>query len=118
MHARIRYSSLVCLLCGTASLWGQDGARAPDFTREVRPLLARFCFKCHGPDEKTRKAKLRLDLPPKAASDAIVPGNPDASALVARVYAADPEMVMPPPSTKMALSAAQKAVLKRWIAAG
>ena len=32
-----------------------------DFTRDVRPLLARHCFKCHGPDPKARKAKLRLD---------------------------------------------------------
>ena len=34
---------------------------APDFQREVRPILARHCFKCHGPDKKTRKAKLRLE---------------------------------------------------------
>ena len=32
------------------------------FTGRVRPILARHCFKCHGPDDKARKAKLRLDF--------------------------------------------------------
>jgi hypothetical protein len=84
---------------------GQSG---PDFARDVRPVLARYCFKCHGPDEKTRKAKLRLDMPGKLPADE----------LLARIASSDPELVMPPPSTKTVLSAQQKDVLRRWIAAG
>jgi len=49
-----------------------------------------------GPDEKTRKAKLRLDVLPGLSSEAIVPGKPDASALVGRIFAADCEWCMPP----------------------
>ena len=91
---------------------GQPNAKpspsAPDFTREVRPLLAKFCFKCHGPDEKTRKAKFRLD----------VSGQVEKSELVERITSNDPDTMMPPPSTKMALSAEQKNVLKQWMATG
>src|ERR1700761_7538469 len=34
----------------------------PDFNREIRPLLAQYCFKCHGMDDKGRKGGLRLDV--------------------------------------------------------
>jgi hypothetical protein len=95
-------------------VWAND----PDFTREVRPLLARYCFKCHGPDEKTRKAKLRLDDPKIAHKSVIVAGKPDKSELIHRVFSADADKVMPPPSTKTALSKEQKELLKRWVAAG
>jgi hypothetical protein len=35
---------------------------AVNFTSQIRPLLAAKCYHCHGPDESSRKAKLRLDL--------------------------------------------------------
>ena len=38
-----------------------EPARPIDFSREVRPILANYCFPCHGPDDKARKAGLRLD---------------------------------------------------------
>ena len=61
-------------------------AQEPDFNRDVRPILAGKCFKCHGPDEKTRKGDLRLDVR-GAAADALNPGKADASELVKRVHA-------------------------------
>jgi hypothetical protein len=97
---------------------------AADFTRDVRPILARHCFKCHGPDDKARKGKLRLDVRDpaigqgKSGRRAIVPGKPDESELIRRIFATDSTEVMPPPATKNPLSEAQKQSLKRWIAAG
>ncbi len=110
------------VLWGCLLAWAADAApvRAdgPDFAREVRPVLARYCFKCHGPDKAKRKAGLRLDVRESAVESVIVPGRPDQSELLARITAADPRKVMPPPSTQTALTASQKAVLKKWIAAG
>ncbi|MDP7010232.1 MAG: c-type cytochrome domain-containing protein, partial [Verrucomicrobiota bacterium] len=33
------------------------------FNRDIRSILSENCFKCHGPDGKKRKGKLRLDVP-------------------------------------------------------
>ena len=99
-------------------------ADAPDFNREVRPILSNYCFKCHGPDDKARKSKLRLDVreealkPAKSGGHAIVPGKVDQSELVTRIFSEDEEERMPPAATKKELSAEQKDVLKRWIGSG
>jgi hypothetical protein len=78
------------------------------------------CFACHGPDAGARKAGLRLDRREVAVEKAaIVPGDPDKSELVHRIFWDDePSKVMPPPRTKKTLTAAQKDLLKRWVAAG
>lgn len=94
------------------------------FATRVRPLLATYCFKCHGPDEKNRKARLRLDVraeamkPARSKARALVPGKPDESELVARVFSTDESEVMPPPSTRQTLTEEQKQLLKRWVAEG
>ena len=99
--------------------------RADDFfAREVRPILAGHCFKCHGPDDQARKAKLRLDRREDAlragrsGHKAIVPNKPEASELLARISSDDHDTLMPPPSAKLPLSAAQKKTLERWIREG
>lgn len=95
-----------------------------EFLRDVRPILSTHCFKCHGPDDKTRKAGLRLDTregaiaPVKSGARAIVPGNVGQSTLIERVESGDPDEVMPPPSTKHVLSDRDKAILRRWIERG
>jgi mono/diheme cytochrome c family protein len=97
---------------------------APDFNREIRPILSRNCFACHGPDEHDRRGGLRLDDRAAATSDAesgaiaIVPGKPAESEIVSRIHATDPDLVMPPPESNHVLTAAQKDLLERWIAAG
>lgn len=100
------------------------GATTPDFTKDVRPILSRHCFKCHGPDDKTLKGELRLDIrehalrPAESGERAIVPGKPDESELVKRILSSDSDDVMPPPSAKIPLSEEQKDILRKWIAAG
>ena len=94
-----------------------------DFNYEIRPIISAKCFHCHGPDEKSRKAKLRLDLREEALKEhedgrTIVPGDVKASALIARITSKDRDEVMPPPKEDHALSAAEIELLKKWIAQG
>jgi len=90
-----------------------------DFNRDVRPILSDHCFKCHGPDEKERKAELRLDTRESAVGqEVIVPGKSDQSELVRRITAQDPAQRMPPPSTGKRLTQSQIETLRRWIDQG
>lgn len=96
---------------------------AIDFSREIRPILSENCFFCHGPDEKKREAGLRLDdeTAAKSSNDgviAVVPGDPEKSALIQRIVATDPDEIMPPPKQHKTLSPAQIALLKQWIQEG
>ena len=112
---RLRFTSLVLCIVSTMPATAAE----PDFARDVRPILAQFCFKCHGPDDKARKAELRLDDRQQALEHgAFVPGKPAESELVERVFATEADKVMPPRSTKTVLTDAQKQTLKTWIAAG
>jgi hypothetical protein len=94
-----------------------------DFSRQIRPLLADRCFRCHGPDEATREADLRLDVRQRATAEldsgesAIVPGKPQESSLMARILSQDWDR-MPPPEAGDALSRDEVSLLRRWIAGG
>ena len=89
------------------------------FNRDVRPILSENCYACHGPDKNQRKAKLRLDVREVALErEAIVPGKPDQSKLVERIFTDDSDDVMPPPKSGKKLTQRQKETLKQWIAAG
>ena len=90
-----------------------------EFNRDVRPILSDNCFYCHGNDPKHRKAKLRLDVREAALKkDAFVPGEPDESDLIERIFSDDEEELMPPPDSHKKLTDQQKEILKRWIAQG
>jgi hypothetical protein len=120
--------------CGISLLWLTPtpevrGAlpseeQAVDFNDQVRPILARHCFKCHGPDDKARKAKLRLDAREQALRTAgsgarpIVPGRPDESELVRRIFEEDTSERMPPPEAKLSLAMRDQQLLKQWIGQG
>jgi len=97
------------------------GIKEPiNFSRDVMPILSDYCFQCHGPDEKARKGKLRLDTHEGAfrKKELIVPGKSAESELIKRLISIDEEEVMPPPASKRKLSAKQIDTIKRWIEQG
>src|SRR5947209_13077284 len=87
------------------------------FGRDILPILSENCFRCHGPDSKARKARLRLDTH-EGALRVIVPGKSAASALIRRISAASRKELMPPPKSNRKLTAGQKELLRRWIDQG
>ena len=115
-----------CLRIGVvlASVAAAAPAADVDFARDVQPILAGRCFKCHGPDEETQEAGLRLDRRESAVAEldsgdrALVPGDPAASMLLERVVTDDEDLRMPPTSEGDGLSPAEIDVLREWIAAG
>src|SRR5436190_23485031 len=94
---------------------------AVDFSRDVRPILADTCLRCHGQDAKQRQSGLRLDIreealkPAESGEAAIVPGKAAESSLVARVFSADESERMPPTDSQKKLTSEQKSLLKRWV---
>jgi len=94
------------------------------FNRDVRPILADTCFKCHGPDSVARQADLRLDREQNArgvtgeGSALIVAGDAKASALYQRIVSEDPDQKMPPADSGKSLTAEQIDTLRRWIDEG
>jgi mono/diheme cytochrome c family protein len=120
-----------------ASLWAASAAwltlhpvqaAQPDapvnYNHDIRPILSNNCYKCHGPDAEERKAGLRLDnrtaalTPTESGRKVILPGKPDASLLIRRINSNKPDFIMPPPDSNKKLTAAEKELLKRWIAQG
>jgi hypothetical protein len=97
---------------------------APSYNRDVRPILSSNCFACHGADAKHREADLRLDTQEGAHGEgesgdlAIVPGDPDASAIWQRINTTDLDDLMPPSDSHKTITAEQKKTLRLWIEAG
>ena len=95
-----------------------------EFNRDIRHILSDNCFSCHGPDEKTRQAGLRLDLAEpsrqklESGKVAIVPGNVTGSELVRRILTENSNERMPPPDSGKHLTSVQTDLLQRWIAQG
>ncbi|MGL4555176.1 MAG: PSD1 and planctomycete cytochrome C domain-containing protein, partial [Gemmataceae bacterium] len=95
-------------------------ARTVDFDRDVRPLLARACFSCHGPDKQ--RGGLRLDHGPSAltggTSGPVLKKKDSANSRLIHVVAGlDPDAKMPPGEGK-ALKPDEVALLRAWIDQG
>ncbi|NQV24397.1 MAG: DUF1553 domain-containing protein [Rhodopirellula sp.] len=91
--------------------------RAVRFSTDIHPILSDRCFACHGPDEESREAELRLDMAPEA-DDIVVPGKPADSELMRRIMSTDPDEQMPPPGHGKPLTRAETNLIHRWIVSG
>ena len=108
--------------CGCLGLFlasPATGVEKISYNRDIRPILSDNCFHCHGPDQKTRKGKFRLDVREDAvAKGAIVPGKPQESELITRIFGLHQAEPMPPLEAHKTVTTAQKELLRRWIGAG
>jgi hypothetical protein len=108
------------VLVATALVTGVSQAQEIDFGRDIQPILARRCYKCHGPDKD--EGGLRLNRQDavlaklESGEHAVVPGKPEASALLLRIAADDADVRMPP--EEKPLAKAEIELIRRWIAAG
>ena len=110
-------------LIALAGIPALRAAEAIDFSRQILPILSDACFRCHGPDAGSRKAKLRLDqreglFRTRDDITVVAPGKPEASEMLLRIVSKDPEEVMPPPDSTRQLKPAEAALLRRWVASG
>jgi len=110
------------IICGLLPLPPLGAEERVSFNRDIRPIMSDTCFHCHGFDAKSREAGLRLDLrdaalrPTEGDVVPIVPGDPDSSEIIRRIFAADEPM--PPESAHKPLTDAQKQLFRRWVAEG
>ncbi len=109
----------LCIVC-FALVTTVAGETPIDFNREIRPLLAKHCYACHGAD--TAESNLRFDLRDSATQKAesgaiaIVPGKSSESEILKRVTSHDDSDRMPPEGEP--LSEKQVQLLQRWIDEG
>ena len=95
-----------------------------DFNFHIKPILSDRCYNCHGPDEENRQGGFRLDLRDSATGEAdsgmhpIMPGDADASEILARLTSDDPSMRMPPEESKLSVTAEEIALIRKWIEQG
>lgn len=117
---------LVSLVVMDSLAVGADDFKLPDtvrFDRDIKPIFSNTCFVCHGPDEKARKAKLRLDVRDVAIASrkdvrAIVPGKPSESEAYYLISEAAADEQMPPADFNKQLTPRQIALVKKWIEQG
>ncbi len=115
---------LAAVLIVAQSALASNVQAAIDFNRDIRPILSDNCVRCHGPDDRARKAGLRLDtregllLPGPDGSRAVIPGKSADSPLLQRLIATDEDDRMPPAKSGKALSPTQITAVRAWITEG
>ncbi|MCC6881801.1 MAG: hypothetical protein IT576_06600 [Verrucomicrobiales bacterium] len=109
----------VAFFLGASSRGHCSDEAIPGFNRDIRPLLAKHCFACHGPDAAKRKADLRLDDREVAVSaGAIKPGHAEDSEIWRRLTSTDQEEIMPPPGKGDPMPKEGMEKVRQWIESG
>ena len=99
---------------------GTAFAEPIDFVRDVRPVLQKHCYSCHGAEKQ--KSSLRLDIKSEALKGgetygpSVIAGKAEASPLIQLVSSEDTDQRMPPEGER--LSAAEIAALTKWVEEG
>ncbi len=95
-----------------------------DYNFDVKPILSDRCYTCHGPDENSRKADLRLDIEEeafrklKSGNYALVKGSLSKSEVYHRLVSTDPEYMMPPPESELSITPEEIAIIAKWLDQG
>ena len=97
-------------------------AAAVDFSRDVQPILNKNCIACHGGVKEAGGVSFifRDQVLGKGESGntVVVPGDPDASEMIARITTDDLDDLMPQPDHGPRLSDSDVDTLRKWIAEG
>src|SRR5262249_19724809 len=126
VHSRTPWIGVGGVLCALLAICdrgigGEPGPDKIEFDRQIRPILAENCFACHGPDDRARKAKLRLDTKQGAFARlrgggfALVAGNVSESELLQRIASPNADERMPPPKSGKKLAPQQVELVRQWI---
>ncbi|RIK82219.1 MAG: hypothetical protein DCC68_06975 [Planctomycetota bacterium] len=94
---------------------------AIDYAKDVKPILAKHCYACHGAEKQESGLRLHTKQTALAGGDggiAIKPGDAAGSPLLARVAGIGDDERMPPPDEGDALSAKEVGILRAWIEQG
>src|SRR5690242_245057 len=111
-----------CLLASGLLPW--SASAEVRFNRDIRHIMSDTCFRCHGPDKSARMMDLRLDIRDQALKPLldgkipIVPGKPEQSEIIRRIFATDQSEIMPPEYAHKAITQAQKEIIRQWVVEG
>jgi WD40 repeat protein len=111
--------SLFAALILAAAAGPLAAQQPPSYARQLKPFFARYCLECHSGPDADGGLNLETYKGLRAGGDhgaVLTPGQPDASRIV-RMVEGIKGPFMPPKKSKQP-SAAEKTLLRAWIAAG
>jgi len=120
----LRPGSLITVLFAAAAIGRAGLGDDVDFARDIRPILANYCYDCHGPDDARRRANLRFDTQegwstlPESGKLLVVAGQRDQSELWRRVSSRDDKTRMPAAESGKRLAREEIEKIGKWIDAG